>query len=197
MKNTISVCLALCLAALSPKLAEADISRSCPFSIFVIHKDLPTETVAKIDTIGFCKNKFKANECRSNAYNAGKRCISDLWAARWTHSLPPSCASRLLDGGRPAARLVWQGILNLPNGQNSLKDRIEYSACCRSNSQQSPGTVIVKWEGSGGPGCGPYKHKWPKDRFYGTADISSDYGIDCDAVRKAKVCGDLTPRRGN
>lgn len=194
MKHILAASLALCLAAFTPNLAKADITRGCEVLIYSYNSNfVPTHrTLAEVKTQGSCRNRTKANQCRSSAYNAGKSCLNDLWAARWTHTVPQSCNN--LSGARTGARLLWNGIFpQLPNGNNSFKDRIEYEACCRADRLRSPGTVKVTWLAGGEKGCGP--HRTGPKSFYGDGTFSADYGVNCTALRKAGLCG--TPTRTN
>ncbi|MFK8032918.1 MAG: hypothetical protein AB8B94_02155 [Hyphomicrobiales bacterium] len=194
MKHVLAASLALCLTAFVPTLASADITRGCAFTIFSSNQAFsPTHrTLATIKTQGSCQNRSKANQCRSRAYNSGKSCVNDLWAARWTHTVPQSCKN--LSGARTGARLQWNGIFpKLPNGNNSFKDRIEYEACCRADGLKSSGTVHVRWLGKGDKGCGP--NRTGSKSFYGGGNFAVDYGVNCTALVKAGLCG--TPTRTN
>lgn len=194
MNHILSASLGLCLAAFSPLAVQADITRGCNVVIFSSNSNfVPTHrTLAEIKTQGSCRNKSEANKCRSRAYNAGKSCVNDLWAARWTHSVPLSC--KTLSGGRTGARLVWNGIIaQLPNGNNSLKDRIEFESCCRADRLQGSDTVHVKWVATGDKGCGPSRSG--NKSFFGGSTFEAEYGVNCTSLREAGLCG--TPTRTN
>lgn len=194
MKHILAASLALCLTAFAPTLAHADITRGCAITIYSSNPAFSPEhkTLATIKTQGACQNRAKANQCRTRAYNAGKSCANDLWAARWTHTVPQSCNN--LSGARTGARLQWNGIFaKLPNGNNSLKDRIEHEACCRADGLKTTGTVLVTWVARGDKGCGPFRSK-PKS-FFGGAALAADYGVNCTTLVKAGLCG--TPTRTN
>lgn len=191
MNRIFGLGMALCLSLVFPTIVQADITRGCSVVIFASNSNFtPTHrTLAEIKTQGACNSRAKANTCRSRAYGAAKSCTSDLWAARWNHTLPSSCNN--LGSGRTGAKLIWNGIISqLSNGQNSLKDRIEFESCCRSDWLRSKDTVHVRWLATGDKGCGP--HKTGQKSFYGGGDFARQYGINCAALRTAGICGKPT-----
>jgi len=180
--------LAVALATMMTLPAQSQIQRGCAATIHILPDTsnftpvTPTTVIARIDARGVCKNKTRANDCRRAAAATAKRCISDLWAARWSHEIPLSCRSK--SGGRNGADLQWDGILpNLPHGYDSVKDRMEYYVCCSSNANNGKHSIRIALGITGDKGCGGGRDKKQYHVF------ENNYGVNCQALRAGGLCG--------
>lgn len=130
---------------------------------------------------GRCKNKLKANDCRRQARDLIVKCGKDLWAKRWSKSVPPSCAAAP-SGSRPYARIkTWgsEGVWSAVRAKlkNDVKRSVEHSACCvlRPTDRQVNFSVYLAVHGD--KGC---RHK---------SFVANTYKANCENLRAQGLCG--------
>lgn len=136
---------------------------------------------------GRCRNRLKANDCRRQARDLIVRCGRDLWAKRWSRSVPSSCAGSS-GGSRPYGRIVsWgsDGISPVIRTQltNDVKRAVEHSACCVLRPRDRQVNFSVYLAVHGDTGCG---HK---------SFVEKIYKADCRSLRAKGLCGQ--PKRTN
>ncbi|MEM9723913.1 MAG: hypothetical protein AAF909_00425 [Pseudomonadota bacterium] len=162
-------------------MAAADIKRGCSGTISALIAGTKTQ-IAELDASGFCKNKRKADNCRAQARSMIEACAQAMWNDRWDHRISPVCLQKPDAPRRGVNYFRWtQVIEGLPNGQGSLKDRIEYNTCCLGN--RGPGNFLVNlsWFARGDRGCSR------------GGLIYEGYEVNCRQMRQAGLCG--APRR--
>jgi len=162
--------------------AWADITRGCKSYITIGNSEFFT-TIAKIEGVGRCKNKFRANECRRRARDAIRECHTALWQSRWEGVIPQAC--RRSRGSRRVS-FSWSGILPDLKNQDSIKERIEHTVCCGSDRLKGSQRVVVEAKHFGDKGCAGRK-VGPKN--YQSISRISPYDLNCPVLRSRGLCG--------
>ncbi len=180
--------LALTLALLAGP-ALADISRGCSGRFVVSLPWGKNVILAELSGRSSCK-KSNPNKCRLKAYEAMGKCAEAIWNDRWSHQIPMHCRA-WPSGGRTQGGLRWtQVLMGLPNGGNSLKDRIEHNTCCRSGSYGKSYEVDLYYQTGGDKGCKGYIPRFGRFNFKsGIYPVSLDYGVNCKQLIDAGLCG--------
>lgn len=186
-RSFLSLFLFLLALLLPIQSAHADkIRRGCAGTILlkpVTNVPLPAgrTVMARMDSSRVCN---RPDNCRLDAYKAIRACVSDMWQLRWQHKLPASCQTTSRASGRSHFTFGWaQNFSGLPNGQNSMKDRIEARVCCQNPRPQESYRVQVHWNSGGDSGCGGSRSS------KGTEQFISNYDINCPALRQNGLCG--------
>ncbi len=171
---------------LAASAAQADIKRGCNGTISMNSYPTGVVVLADMDASGFCRNRARANDCRRAARRKLDDCARSLWDSRWTYQIPRACTTPPSNPRSGMNYFRWTQILvDLPNGADSLKDRVEYNVCCQPNPQFNTFQAAIFYTTNGQKGCAQFEGVLGSSN---REDLTTEYTVRCRELRRQGLC---------